>query len=115
MRSRGHSLGLWWQGTPRPWWHQCFNTHSQVKLSVLVSRLDPECVDGIRVNSGCLNLEDVGGHRSVGADAHVLVHHRVRQLSADGVGHGADAAAAKQTRMEPSWLQTNTVFAFCSI
>lgn len=61
------------------------NTHSQVKLSIFIPRLDPECVNGIRVDGGCLDLEDVGGYRSVRADAHVFVHHRVGQLPANGV------------------------------
>lgn len=47
----------------------------QVELPVLIARLDPEGVDGIGVDGGGLDLEDVGGHGSVRADAHVLVHH----------------------------------------
>lgn len=67
----------------------------QVELSVLIARLDPEGVDGIGVDAGGLDLEDVGGHGPVGADAHVLVHHRVGQLPANGVGHRAHAAVLR--------------------
>lgn len=81
----------WRQGLTAP------STHPQVELSVLVARLDPEGVDGIGVDGGGLDLEDVGGHGPVGADAHVLVHHRVGQLPANGVGHRAHAAAATRT------------------
>lgn len=82
---------MWRQGLSAP------STHPQVELSVLIARLDPEGVDGIGVDGGGLDLEDVGGHGPVGADAHVLVHHRVGQLPANGVGHRAHAAAATQT------------------
>lgn len=82
---------MWRQGLSAP------NTHPQVELSILIARLDPEGVDGIGVDGGGLDLEDVGGHGPVRADAHVLVHHRVGQLPANGVGHRAHAAAATQT------------------
>lgn len=87
----GTSGGATRQGVSAP------STHPQVELPVLVARLDPEGVDGIGVDGGGLDLEDVGGHGPVGADAHVLVHHRIGQLPANGVGHGAHAAAATHT------------------
>lgn len=73
------------------------STHPQVEFSVFIARLDPEGVDGIGVDGGGLDLEDVRGHGSVRADAHVLVHHRVGQLTANGVGHRAHTAAATHT------------------
>lgn len=82
---------MWRQGLSAP------STHPQVELSILIARFDPEGVDGIGVDGGGLDLEDVRGHGPVRADAHVLVHYRVGQLPANGVGHWAHAAAATQT------------------
>lgn len=56
--------------------------YPDVKVSSIIPRPDVEGVVGSRVDTGGLDLEDIGGHRAFRGDAHVAMHDGERQVSA---------------------------------
>ena len=60
---------------------------------MLVAGADLEGVVGTGIEAGGLNLEDVGGHRPVGCDAHIAVDDGGRLVSAKRVCGWTKAAA----------------------
>lgn len=72
-------------------------THSQKEVSIFISWLNSECVNCIRENRGCLDLEDLRWNGSIWADAHVFVYNGVWQVMTKGIGHRTNTATVKQT------------------
>lgn len=68
-------------------------SYPNVEFALVIAGADLKSVVGTRVDTGCLNLEDVGGHRAIRRDAHVTMDDGGRLISTQRVGGWAEAAA----------------------